>query len=400
MLQKLVVGLLALTLIGAAVIGIYDATNQNTSTAAATVLADPTQGEQIAADALVAETSPSESEADLASPPQGDLPAQIDPTPAPVEPAAPAVPGQPVQQQLKQELQQAVNMVGDPWAGQGTITGFDTAGMTLALAAGSEIYVELGPPHAWQDGTIILNVGDQVSVTGFYNGVQYHAGTVTTAAGEQLVLRDENGLPSWSGGAGTQSQGANGAGAGGNTAEPQVAPDQWVTVEGVVETVNGSTLTMRTQAGETLMLQLGQPSFLATQNITFVPGDPISVIGYWQGTQFRAGDITKTATGERLMLLDPNGRPLWGGPGRNTQQGQTGAQGQGAQGQGAQGQNTTGAVGRGQGGPGQQAAGQGTLGTPDPLLQGQNQGIQGQGGQGQGQNAGGGNGRGYRGGRQ
>jgi hypothetical protein len=26
--------------------------------------------------------------------------------------------------------------------------------------------------------------------------------------------------------------------------------------------------------------------------------------------------VTNTTTGERLLLRDPNGRPLWGGPGR------------------------------------------------------------------------------------
>jgi hypothetical protein len=101
------------------------------------------------------------------------------------------------------------------------------------------------------------------------------------------------------------------------------------------------------------------------------------VVGYWQGSTFKAGEITKTATGERLMLLDPNGRPLWGGPGRNGAGGQNTAQtttqtqanetaqnqaqnsNQGNQGQGNQGQGSQGQGGQGQGGQGQGGQGQG-----------------------------------------
>jgi hypothetical protein len=55
-------------------------------------------------------------------------------------------------------------------------------------------------------------------------------------------------------------------------------------------------------------------------------GDIVVVVGFYEGTQFNAGDITQVSTGLRLMLRDPNGRPLWAGPGN--------ANGQGGQGQG------------------------------------------------------------------
>jgi len=32
---------------------------------------------------------------------------------------------------------------------------------------------------------------------------------------------------------------------------------------------------------------------------------------------FMAGDITQVSTGLRVMLRDPNGRPLWAGPGNS-----------------------------------------------------------------------------------
>ncbi len=90
-------------------------------------------------------------------------------------------------------------MVGEPWAGAGVIVSLETNGMTLMLENGSETYIELGPPYAWQD-QISLEAGEQVQVEGFYNGEQIHARVVTLATGESLELRTETGAPLWSGG--------------------------------------------------------------------------------------------------------------------------------------------------------------------------------------------------------
>lgn len=310
MLQKLFVGLLSLTVIGATGVGIYDSTQTDTDTTQAAVLADSAPA--------------SVGGAPLAAP-----------TATPVANVAPGA--QDGTGPIQQQQQQALTMVGDPWTAAGTIAAFDTSGMTLTLIDGAQIYVELGPSHYWQAQAVTLAVGDVVTITGFYNGDQYHAATVTKADGSQLVVRTAEGLPLWSGGAsgGQNQQGATN----GNTAgqvQAQVAAEDWVTLEGTVMAVNGSTLTVQTQAGETLAMQLGQASFMQSQGVSFSAGDAVSVTGFWQGATFRAGDITKLATGERVMLLDPNGRPLWSGPGR------TGTQGAGSQGQGGQGQGTQG----------------------------------------------------------
>ncbi len=336
MLQKLFVGLLGLTVFGAAGVGIYDSTQRDTNHADAALLVDNTQTNPVSV--------PVEA-------PQAV--AQAVPT---ATPAAPVMQDGTAPVQLQQ--QQALDMVGDPWTATGTITAFDTAGITLALSDGSTIYVELGPSHYWQAQPVTLAVGDVVTVSGFYNGDQHHAATVTKADGSQLVVRTAEGLPLWSGGVdgGQNRQGGANSTAAGQTGEPMVVPEDWVTLNATVTAVNRSTLEVQTEAGETLSLQLGQANFIQSQGVTFAVGDALSITGYWQGTTFRAGDITKLATGERLMLLDPNGRPLWGGPGRN------GAQGQGGQGQanaGAQGRGNTGAQGQGQPATGTQSGGNG-----------------------------------------
>jgi len=321
MMQKIVVGMLALTVIGAVAVGAYDSANNSSAADEARVLAD--------APANV-ESAPI---VPVAAPEQA---AQIVPTATPqVAEAAPA-PGTgtgPVQQQQ----QQALDMVGDPWSSTGTITAIETNGVTLARKDSGQIFVELGPSYFWADAA--LAVGDTITVYGFSNGEQYHAGTVILSDGSTLALRSETGTPLWSGGAASGGAGQTQTGATNRNgqAEPQVAPDAWVTLEGTVVSVDLSTLLFETVDGEQLALQLGQQAFMQQQGITFAPGEAVRVLGFWQGTTFRAGEITRLATGQRLMLLDPNGRPLWGGPGRNGQGNASSAQSQGqAQGQAAQ----------------------------------------------------------------
>ncbi|MBN2471523.1 MAG: hypothetical protein JXN59_12430 [Anaerolineae bacterium] len=339
MIQKVIIGVLMLTVIGAAGVGVYDATRAPS--------VEPLPGETVQTDDTGAEILPG---AEITA---------TDVTLTSTEPTSASPTGEIVQRTQTQshtghteitgdstgplQANTAAGMVGDPWAGEGTILDFDEVGFTLLLADGTEQYVELGPAMYWQALEVTLAAGDSVTISGFDNGQQIHAGIVRTATGQEMALRSAEGLPLWSGGA--QSNGNNGAG------EIQVAPDAWVTLAGTVSAMQGANLTVTTEAGETLSVQLGQPQFTAEQNITFAVGDSIEVLGFWEGAQFKAGEIRKPATGERLMLLDPNGRPLWGGPGR------AGVSGQGASGQ-------VGSAGQGQqaAGHGQQAAGQGNQG--------------------------------------
>jgi hypothetical protein len=162
---------------------------------------------------------------------------------------------------------------------------------------------------------------------------------VTKADGSQLAVRTAEGQPLWSGGA------AGGGATAGAGQMIEVPAEDWVTIDGTVTGLVNSTLNVQTGDGGTLAVQLGEPGFWQAQGVTFAPGDAVAVLGFWQGTQFQVGEVTKTATGERVMLRDPNGRPLWAGPGRNGNA--NGAGGQGGQGQGNQ------AAGGGQGGQGQ-----------------------------------------------
>lgn len=229
---------------------------------------------------------------------------------------------------VQQELNQSADNVGEPWSATATIVELGDVGMTVTLDDGSQIYVELGPSFYWQEQGS-LAAGDAITIDGFYNGDQYHAAAITQADGTVLALRSEAGQPLWSGGASNgggsshSSQGAGGAG------QVQIAPEDWVTMTATVATVNRNGLTIETADGEVMALSFGRADFWQSQAVQFAAGDAVEVKGFWQDGQFQTGQVTKTATGERLLLRDPNGRPLWGGPGRNGGQGGNGGQGQG-----------------------------------------------------------------------
>ena len=84
------------------------------------------------------------------------------------------------------------------------------------------------------------------------------------------------------------------------------------------ENFQGGNMTMSTADGTVISFQTGQPRFFAEQGVTYQVGDTIRVLGFYEGEQFIAGEITQTSTGSRVMLRDPNGRPLWAGPGNSS----------------------------------------------------------------------------------
>ncbi len=215
----------------------------------------------------------------------------------------------------REPVNAAASSVGDVWSGSGTILELTAVGMTLQLQDGSEIFIELGPESYWNAQGVTLLAGAQVTVDGFFNGTDYHARAVTTSGGAVLTVRDEAGSPLWSGG-GEGSNGGQGA--------VQIPADQWVTVEGTVTALTNNGLILQTTDGAALTVSFGRADFWQQQTVTFAVGDAISMLGFWQGEQFSPGQVTKTATDERILLRDPNGRPLWAGPGRGQGNGQGG----------------------------------------------------------------------------
>jgi hypothetical protein len=71
--------------------------------------------------------------------------------------------------------------------------------MVLETAEG-ELDVGLGQAWYRDEAGLILEVGDEVTVTGFYEDGEFKAGTIENLTRDQtVVLRDESGRPMWSG---------------------------------------------------------------------------------------------------------------------------------------------------------------------------------------------------------
>lgn len=218
-------------------------------------------------------------------------------------------------QQAGKEAQGAIaaeGSLGEAWSESGVISAIEDTGIQMTLTSGESVFVELGAADYWQNQGVAVNVGDTVMIEGSIAEGMIHASTLVTDAGDTLVLRTETGQPMWSGGV-DNSQGQNGNAE--YTGEPQKQVDEWVTLEGTLMSFQGGNMTMSTTAGEIVPFKTGQPRFFSEQGVTFQVGDEIIVVGYYDNGQFRAGDITQVSTGARVMLLDPNGRPLWAGPG-------------------------------------------------------------------------------------
>jgi hypothetical protein len=213
----------------------------------------------------------------------------------------------------------AEGATGVPYAATGTLTALDDFGFDLTLETGETVYIELGPPTFWQAQGVTLAVGQTLTVVGTDNEGMLHATQVQLADGQTLQVRDETGQPLWSGGAdnGQGNGGTTGAADGSHTPDPQAQVDEWLTFTGTLISYDRNWMTISTADGQIITFQTGQPRFFAGQGITFQVGEEVIVVGFYQGETFMAGDITQVSTGLKVLLRDPNGRPLWAGSSNN-----------------------------------------------------------------------------------
>lgn len=211
------------------------------------------------------------------------------------------------------------------WQESGSIMELDDYGFKFSFGNDEVAYIELGPPEYWQNQGVDLQIGQQLDVEGSINGDMIHAYQLMLTDGQTLQLRTEYGKPLWSGSA---TQNGN-AGDGEHTPDPQASVEEWVTIYGTMTAFQGGNMTIETSEGELIAFKTGQPRFFSEQNVYLQIGEEISVLGYYQDGQFMAGEITQVSTGARLMLRDPNGRPLWAGPGNSNGSGGNGSGGNG-----------------------------------------------------------------------
>lgn len=231
-----------------------------------------------------------------------------------IDPAALAATQEQVAQNQQQGEPLAEGMMGEPFAFQAQVMAMDVNGINVQLDNGENVYVELGPQDYWQSLDARIAVGDRVAIEGSVNEDMYHANTLVTADNQTMLLRSADGQPMWSGGV---DNGQNGTGSadGSHTPDPQAVVDEWITLTGNIVLMYNGKMTIELADGTQVTFQTGQPRFLSAQGVVFSIGEAVEVVGFYSDVEFVAGDITQLSTGARVMLRDPNGRPLWAGPG-------------------------------------------------------------------------------------
>lgn len=114
-------------------------------------------------------------------------------------------------------------------------------------------------------------------------------------------------------------KGGNNQPVGQNNPNPQADLSQAVTVQGVVVKYEYGTLTLQTESGEFVAIQLGNQNYLRQINFVPVTGETLSVVAF-PGEQglLTAVTVTRLSDGSVYSLRDSTiGRPLWaGGRGR------------------------------------------------------------------------------------
>ena len=86
---------------------------------------------------------------------------------------------------------------------------------------------------------------------------------------------------------------------------------EWETVSGTVTLIDHE-VTIQTAEGEVLV-GMGQAAF---EDFALSVGDSISVTGFYEDGEFKAGTVENLTNGETITLRDEGGRPMWSGRGR------------------------------------------------------------------------------------
>lgn len=83
---------------------------------------------------------------------------------------------------------------------QGSVVSVDADALIVQTAAGDQIAVENRPWWFAQEQGFSAQAGDQVTLTGFYEGEEFEVGRIDDATnGLSVLIRDETGRPLWAG---------------------------------------------------------------------------------------------------------------------------------------------------------------------------------------------------------
>jgi hypothetical protein len=230
----------------------------------------------------------------------------------------------------------------------GIVTQLPAEGVDLVMeTADGEMVVGTGPLSLAELG-VEMQVGDAIEVRGYWEDDELKAAEFTLLATGQIVaLRDGWGRPVWSGsaqnerggqyqmveddvaesagqGSGGQRIGWSGNGGRGEAEEQenpnvgQAEVNEWITLQGSVIDVDGSTMVIILSSGELVTVE-GRPwSFAQQQGFSAAVGDEVALTGFFEGEKFEAGLVANITNNLVINIRQENGRPLWSGGSRDS----------------------------------------------------------------------------------
>jgi hypothetical protein len=217
---------------------------------------------------------------------------------------------------------------------EGTVVRAPAAGVDLVIEteSGEEVVVGTGPGYM-EDQGFRLQAGERVRLQGYWEDGEFKAAQVTRLPDSATIaLRDEMGRPAWAGaGRGAQAEGRGGYGGQGRTEAPsdgtrtgQAVVDEWLTIQGVVESVDGNAVVVQSAGGQEFVVENRAWWFAQEQGFSAEVGDQVTLLGFYEndrtsassGSHFEAGQISNVTTGQTAQIREATGRPLWAGRGR------------------------------------------------------------------------------------
>lgn len=102
-----------------------------------------------------------------------------------------------------------------------------------------------------------------------------------------------------------------------NSPSPQAQVDEWVVIEGSVDSVDSTLAVISLENGSTLEIT-GRPwSFALENGYALQAGDQVRLTGFYEDAErFEVGTIENLTQGTSFQVRDQDGRPLWAGRGR------------------------------------------------------------------------------------
>jgi hypothetical protein len=217
---------------------------------------------------------------------------------------------------------------------EGMVVQAPAAGVDLVIEtdSGEEVVAGTGPGYM-EDQGFSLQAGERVQLQGYWEDGEFKAAQVTRLRdSETIALRDEIGRPAWAGaGRGAQAEVSGGYGRQGRAEAPsggtrtgQAAVDEWLTIQGVVVSVDGNAVIVQSANGQEIVVENRAWWFAQEQGFSAEVGDQVTLLGFYEdddplassGSRFEAGQISNVTTGQTAQIREISGRPLWAGRGR------------------------------------------------------------------------------------